>query len=431
MPRLKAPLIFTSCLLLSLLYTAAGVRSMDFEEGDQIHITNLHRIPDDLYIWGSAVTMDGIVEGDLVVGAYEVNTNGQVKASANVFANEFRHTGKIDGSLRCFVNSATIDGYIGRSVLMFGNQIHVGDKAIIENDVRIQGNNVIFDGTTKDNLWIRARTISVSGTITGDVHLEGEEIHIIAPATIKGNLTYVSKNEASIGLDSGVTIVGKTSWELPKESKPEETSRSTYTSITLRLSKLLAAFLFGIILMAFSRPYVVEATSQIKNRFSVAAATGLLSVVVFILCIVVLVIAVILILVGIALLSGHLMLLGALAVAISIVMVPITSVVTVCGAVIFYTGKIVFAILTGYFVARMMNRNAQFVTRWQLLLGLIILTLAFWLPYVGILLYVVISLIGAGGIILGIRHCRIQLSQTSDSDVPPPPAPPQQAPATN
>ncbi|HKK21198.1 MAG TPA: hypothetical protein VJ983_06990 [candidate division Zixibacteria bacterium] len=424
MSRLRAPMFLGLCLLLGLFYATATVGAMDFEEGDQVHITNLHRIPDDLYIWASTVTMDGIVEGDLCVGAYEVNTNGQVKASANIFANEFRHTGKIDGTLRCFANSATIDGYIGRSILMFGNQIHIGDKAVIEREVRIQGNNVIFDGTAKDNVWIKAKNISLSGTIGGDVYLEGEKIHIIAPATIKGNLTYVSKNEASIGLDSGVTVVGKTSWELPREKKPEETTGNAYTSVILKFSKLLAAFLFGIILMAFSKQYMVEATNQLKNRFSVAAATGLLALVIFILCVIVLIIASILILVGIALLSGHLMLLGALAVAVSIVMIPITSVATVCGGVIFYTGKIVFALFTGYFVVRAMKKDTRFVTRWQLLLGLVILTIAFWLPYVGILLYVVISLIGAGGIILGIKHCRIQLSQSQDVGVTPPPPPP-------
>ena len=424
MSSLKRSLLFAAILLVNLFGLTGSTRSMDFEKGEQVHITNLHRIPDDLYIWGSSVVIDGIVEGDLCVGGYTVSTNGQIKASANVFANEFRHTGKVDGTLRCFVNGCSIDGYVGRSLLMAGSDIRIGNRAVIEKEVHIWGNNVNFDGTAKENVWIHAHTIFISGTIGGDVHLEAQEIHINAPATIKGNLTYVSKNEANIDLASGVTIVGATSWELPKDEKSDETSKDGYTRTIMKISKLFAAFLFGVILMAFSKPYMIESTNQLRNRFSISAATGLLALVIFVLCIFVLVVATILVLAGIALLSGELMLLGALVVALSIVMIPLTSVATVCGAVMFYTGKIIFALLTGYYAIRFIKKDAQFVTRSQLLLGLVLLTILFWIPYVGVLFYLLGSIIGVGGIILGIKRCRIQLAHAQDTSIPPPPSPP-------
>ena len=63
---------------------------------------------------------------------------------------------------------------------------------------------------------------------------------------------------------------------------------------------------------------------------------------------------------------------------------------------------------------------------YSLLLGLAVLTLLFWLPYyVGALLWIVVSILGAGAIILGIKNCRretVAMRQVAGSTEEKPPA---------
>lgn len=97
-----------------ILFSAWPSWGINFETEDNVHISNLHRIDDDLFAWGSNVTVDGLIEGDLITGAYTVSTNGHIRGSESIFAYKFHHTGHVDGSLRGFVWFLELDGTVGR-----------------------------------------------------------------------------------------------------------------------------------------------------------------------------------------------------------------------------------------------------------------------------------------------------------------------------
>ena len=84
------------------------------------------------------------------------------------------------------------------------------------------------------------------------------------------------------------------------------------------------------------------------------------------------------------------------------------NVATVSGGIIFYSGKIMFAFLVGYLLARIFKSEVALLGKAQLLFGLIILALLFAVPYVGLLIYLLVSIAGAGAIVLGIKNCRAE-----------------------
>jgi len=397
-------ILVAAWLLLTL--PAVNVTAMEFESGEKIHISNLHHLEDDLFAWGESIIIDGQIDGDLFAGSYSVVTNGHVRSSAHAFAFKYRHTGRIDGSLRIFANECIIDGFVGRSALILGNEITVGRTAIIDQDAVFRGNILKLDGTIKGNTDIKGADVMITGRIDGDLLIKADKIAIIPPAVINGNLTYTCEDEAQIDTEAGVVIGGETTWKLPDDDGESKDKPSRLTLFTIQVSKLLAAFLFGIILLAACKRYAVESVKQLRERFTVATATGFLGVLVFIAGLLVLVVAAISVPLGMSLISGSLAPVGVLITALAIVLVPITSLVTVSGGVLFYSGKIIAAFLVGYLVMRWKSPDSVRPTRSQLLIGLIILTAAFAIPLVGLLLYLLISIIGAGAIILGIKHCR-------------------------
>jgi cytoskeletal protein CcmA (bactofilin family) len=401
---------YTLACIFLFLFTACSGWCISFENEENIHISNLHRIDDDLFAWGSNVTVDGLIEGDLITGGYTVNTNGHTRGSENVFAFKFHHTGRVDGALRGLCNLSEVDGYVGRSVLLYGNDIRIGEKAVIEKDVVIGGAKVHFDGMAKGNAEISGESIYLSGIINGDVLLRGDNINVLAPAVIKGNLTYLSPVEASLELDSGVIILGETDWRLPDEKDDSETGVSGFTSTVIEASQLLAAFLFGIILLLLFHKYALEAANQLRSRFAVATATGLLSLIIVVVSVLILVLSVIFVLIGLTLARGDAALLGAVVLALSLLMVPITGFITVSGGVLFYSGKVIFALLTGYLLLRIIKPKTTYLSRFQLLLGLIVLWLIFAIPFVGLLIYFLVSIVGAGAIVLGVKYCRKELN---------------------
>jgi cytoskeletal protein CcmA (bactofilin family) len=351
-----------------------------------------------------------------------------------MFGREINHTGRVGGAYRAFGQIINVTGYVGRSALLLGSDISVGSGAVIERDLTMFGSDITVEGAVKGNLKAEANRIELSGVIAGDVTLDANEINIIKPAVILGKLTYTSKNQAVIDSANGVTVAGGTTWKLPSEEdekKDEESNK--YTSMVLRLSSLFAAFLFGIIVVRLFRPQAEESFLQLRSRFSVSVAAGLLGSGLLVLCVIVLVFALATMIAGLVVIRSDAAPFGALILIFSLLMVPITSFLSIAGAIIFYSGKIVMGFLIGYLILGRIRQTTHTMSKSGLFLGLVILYGLFAIPYFGFVIYVLISLIGAGAIILGIKHCRRPLLASSENPdlpgdpppvTPPPPLPP-------
>lgn len=422
MTQLK--LNYNSLLLaLIIIFAVAPVYAIQFEKGDIVHISNLHQIEDDLYIGGSNVTVDGTVEGDLLVLAFTVKTNGYIENSVSVVSEKFNHSGEISGSLRCISQDVRINGYVGRSILSYGISFTLDERGLVEKDLRVRGETINIDGNVKGKADLKGKYVTITGTIENDLTIEAEHISINAPALIKGDLKYISPNQANIDVASGVTILGQTIWDLPDKDKIDYDQ--TLTATVEAISQLIAAFLLGLLLFSFSRKYLDETVNQLKKRMSLSFATGFLTLVIFAVMLVVLILSLAMIIVGYLLISGEEAIIGAMLLSVSIMLAPVSGFLSISSGVIFYCGKIVVGILLGFYIVRVFNKGTKVISRFQMLVGLTALTLIFSLPYIGELIYLVITIIGAGGIIQGIRNCRHEAHfPNGKKDLPPPTPPP-------
>ena len=392
----------------------SGAYGITFGRGDRVHISNVHQINDDLYAFASSIAIEGYINGDLIAGGGDVSTNGHVAGSENIFAHDFHHTGETDGSIRAFANRCIIDGKVDRSLLIFANYTRIGGQAAIRRNVFIRGNRVAIDGAVMGNLDIKASVINITGQIDGDAILKADEIVISPPAVIRGNLTYTSDTEIKSLSSEGITILGEVNWQLPEEDACDKDEEITVKSILI-ISKMLAAFLFGIILIKLFRPYAQETFHQLRTRFSIAIATGFLTLFICLLSLIVLLLSIILIAIGLSIISGDMAPLGALMLIFSILMVPITGFAGVSGGILFYSGKVALAILLGFLLVKLFKRETSALGKGQLFLGLVILIALFSIPYVGFVIYLLASIIGAGAIVLGIRNCHKQNSHINPS----------------
>ena len=370
-------------LFLGYLLFSGVVKSIEIENQDEVHISNLHVLDDDLIALANHITVDGEIKGDLIGIAKKIVTNGKIKNSVTVIAEDYINSGKIEGSLRMIVKSAQIDGYVDRSVLAIClNRFHLGLKGHIGHDAIIlanRGGKAYFEGSTtkidgyiQGSAKIRGDKVVITGRIDGDLEIDANDIQILPPAIIKGDFTYTSENQAHIDISSGVTIIGDTRWNLPDDTD-ESDSGLSFTDFVHDISELLAIFIFGVILITLTRQYINESMNQLVNRFGHVAAFGFLSVIILIVCFVILIISLVLMLVGYALISSDNTIIGVSILAIATLMVPITSFITAIGGMLLFTGKVVIAILLGYYISLIFKPKTSLVSKSKLFIGLICL----------------------------------------------------------
>lgn len=375
-----------------------------FKKGKYVDISNLEQYDDDLYVYANKLTLQGEVSGDLTAFCYRVDLMGGVGQSANLFCQSLYVKGKVSGSLRTLSQNVSIDGYISRSMIGIGENISLNPGSVVEKDVTLYCATADLAGTVRGNAGISCNRVVISGVVTGDVKIEAREIEIVAPAVITGNLTYISDQEAKIETDKGVSIAGQTTWKKPEEKKAAS-GHENLTRFLLRISAALAAFIFGLIVVRIFRPYAEESFTQLRTRFSVSIAAGVLGLIALAVCIVILVLAMAFMIVGWVLVTSDLAPVGSIILVFSTLMIPISSFLGITGGVILYSGKIVVAMLIGWLIMSRARADANPLSKGGLFLGLLVLALLFFIPYIGTLLYIIVSVIGSGAILLGIKNC--------------------------
>jgi len=427
--------LLLAAVLLASVAVVGTARAATFLKDKKIHLTSLHRIDGDVYAAGETVTIDGAIDGDLLAAGGAVFCSGEITGSQNIAAGEYSHSGRVDGSVRVFASKADVEGYVGRSVLFMGQQLTLRQMATVRKDLNAYGYEVDISGVVMGDVKVEAAVIEISGQIDGNVELKAEEsLDIIPPAMIRGNLVYRGPEELNLEA-SGVTVLGEVERRPLKEEDEEKKKAEGLTDTVLRFSRLFAAFIFGLILIRLCPRYLEEAFEHIRRRFAVSAGVGLLALVVVVISVLVLILALILSLVGLILSSGDQAAGGALLLVFSTLMIPISSFVFVSGGVLFYAGKLLPSFLVGYGLIRIFKRQPKRLGKWQLLIGLVILTGFYTIPGAGLLFYLAAGVVGTGAIILGIRSCRLTQMPSRTQQPPPPddsipePLPPEPSPA--
>lgn len=292
---------------------------------------------------------------------------GETGGNVNLFGYRMDLLGKVEKTARLFGNTINISGETDGNLLAFGNEIYAGEKSVIGRDLNCFGQRITIDGIVKGNAKIKGANVIISGTIEGNTDIEAEKLLIIPPAIIKGTLYYVSENEAVI--EEGAVIQGEKTWKLPEEKKREEEEISFF-SVLIKIGLLVMAFITGLLLIWIFGEHTREAALQIEKNFWVVLAAGCLTL--------------------IACSAGAMVLL------ILLITIPISIFLLSLGLILFYVGKVYVGIILGRLIFRLLNKHKSFAIGWELLLGLIVLTILFQIPIIGWIVYILTFILGMG-----------------------------------
>ncbi|NGX38372.1 MAG: hypothetical protein K1000chlam2_01545 [Chlamydiae bacterium] len=150
----------------------------------------------------------------------EVHRGNYTAASESV-----RITGVVTGNVYVIGSKITVEGQINGNLIAFG--------AMIDIPGEVRGNARLIGGQ-----------VEIGGTIGGNVKAYTGQLNLDSQATIKGNLTYSSPEQAQI--DPGATIDGKVTYN-PFQGVFKGKWKKTFF-LGARLTGLLMNFLFSFVI---------------------------------------------------------------------------------------------------------------------------------------------------------------------------------------
>ena len=270
--------IRTAALAMSLLAVLAalpgGAEAAVIElDRDTYVLPAGQTIDNDLIVAGEIVRIEGTVNGDLIVAARLVEVSGSITGDILGFAEEIDVTGTVAGNVRTASRSLDIEGIVEGNVTAAGEILRVGPGAQVQGSFTAAGKKTILAGPVERDLLIAAQTHQIDSRVGGSALLAGEELAIGDGAVVEGAIQFYGEREPEVS--PAAKLASPVSFE-PVEEDEEGGSRLSWLAHFVYF--WAAAFVLGTAFVLIG-PGAAEAITAVHlPKHGRSLLVGLLSV---------------------------------------------------------------------------------------------------------------------------------------------------------
>lgn len=150
------------------------------------------------------VTINGVVNGDVWVAGEKVVVDGVVNGNVYAAGSDVTVKGQVTGSVHAAGSEVVMGGTIAGSVYAAGSEVQVGDGTKVTGAAALAGSQVDLGGAIAQQAYLAGSTIDISGQIGQYARITGSDISLSDTASIAGDLTYESSEEARIANDRAI-----------------------------------------------------------------------------------------------------------------------------------------------------------------------------------------------------------------------------------
>lgn len=369
MKHILRVLAIIPALLLILMLGAAPVSAADVRSGDTIIVASGDQVNDDLYVAASRIVINGTVNGDVICAGETIVIDGVINGNIIAVGSTIRIDGEVTDSVRAAGATIVIGGKVGKDIFVAGNDINLKNVGAIGRDLFFASSSINVDVPIDRNIKGYAETADLNSLIRGNVEVGATNLTISSTASIKGNLTYVSANEAVV--NSGAQIEGTVAHNLPKAKSSVSPNLSVWFKIIAFLTTLVTGAL--IILIAPKRASAVAESIKRKPL----ATLGWGALILFVTP------------------------LAALITFITVIGIPVGLIgLLLYGSVIYLSQVAVGLFIGSLIIGRFATASSRGVLVGAFTLGFAILTLIKLIPYIGFPIWLATALFGIGAIVL-------------------------------
>ena len=345
------------------------------------------KIRDDLIISDDQEIVQKLNEigGDLILSSWKINVTARlVTGNVNAIGSEVFIGGRIRESMRIIGYNISTDANIGRNLTVtsfptrkigfFNSKVELLKDCSVRTDADINAAEVIIDGEIAGNLRVAADKVVLGGIIQGDATILARKKLILQPnCRIEGKLEYRSTREAQI--EEGAQVI----------SGNIIFKRESFIGLldipwVWRIILGISSFLSGLLFILVCKKYVLDLMNILKHHFGQSLGIGFIGM--------------------LGLIMYFVLFLATAMLSIFykpiFTLVPILAIAFIALILMFYFANILVAIFLGRTIVSIFNPRRECSPGRSLILGMVILIPVYSTPYIGIILFMVSSMIGFG-----------------------------------
>ncbi|HBA83951.1 MAG TPA: hypothetical protein DCZ95_07660 [Verrucomicrobia bacterium] len=369
MKRCLGVVLLTLCLTL-LVRNAAAVELI---RQDDYRLDATNALAAETYIWGDRIDLHGHTLDDVFLLGQTIKIDGETLDDIWVFTDAFVFSGTAREDVRVAARQAVqLTGTFEKNLVVAGKTVSLGPDSLVQGEALLLGESVIVEGHVQGDVHVAAYNATLSGKMDGLVRLYADDIVVLPGAEIHGDLIYTSQKE--LFLNEKVVLTGKL---IRRDIQAWNTETPSYrTILSFKMFFYLAALVAGIPFVSLF-PYLTgRAVRQVRKS---AWKCALIGVVAFCLIPVLAVLSV-----------------------LTLIGIPLGLVLAAAYAVMLYVSKFFVALAVGGSIFRWNGPQSFSRVFSALSMGLIALYAATLLPVVGSAVWLVITFMGLGSLLLAL-----------------------------
>jgi hypothetical protein len=352
-------LIVIAMLALSLPGFGLELRHSDF-----VNVAANETVDDTLVATANTVRVEGVVNGDLLAFGETVEVRGTVKGDLVSFAKRTVVSGTVEGRIYGFSGSLDLSGELGHNIYALAQSLHVDNQGRVGGGILAAAGDFTLEGEVNRSVTIVAGNADVSGSIGRELTMSGDSLTLTNTARVGGNLSAHVHQLKNVHIADGATIVGKRDIQVQvRKSRFTRPGFYFYQAVWLA-GAMLVGWLGLLLFPGFFRGSTLAVGSGWRSLglgFAVLAAVPVSIVVI----------------------------------AFTLVGLPVSLMLLAVYLAAIYLAKV----WVGAFLGRILLKPAG-ATKGDfllgLLLGLLILTIAGFIPFLGGLVHLVVVCVGLG-----------------------------------
>ncbi len=351
-------------LLIALLTMSLPSFALERRHGEFVTVAANETVDDNLLAAGSTVRVEGVVNGDLLAFGRTLEVRGSVKGDLVSFAKRTVVSGTVEGRIYNFSQSLDLDGQLGHSIYGWVQSLRVDNRGHVGDGIVVGAGDVSLEGEVKRSATIFAGNADVSGSIGRDLTMAGGSLTLTNTARVGGNLSARVRQLRDVHIADGATIAGKRDIQV-------RVRRSQFTRPRFYFYQavwLAAAMLVGWLGLVVFPGFFESCTQAVGSGWR---GLGL----------------------GVGVLAG--VPVAIIVAAITLVGIPVSLMLLAVYLAAIYLAKI----WVGAFLGRVLLKPAGATKRdWLLglLVGLLILSIVGFIPYLGGLIRLAVICLGLG-----------------------------------
>ena len=197
-------------LLIVVLALSLPGFALERRHGESVTVPATETVDDTLMAAGNTVRIEGVINGDLLAFGRTVEIRGTVKGDLVSFAKRTVVSGTVEGRIYTFSESLDLDGQLGHSLYGFAQSLRVNDRGHVGEGILAAAGDISIEGDVKRGVDILASgNADVTGSIGRNLTMSGVGLTLTNTARVGGNLSARVHQLKDVHIAESATIAGK------------------------------------------------------------------------------------------------------------------------------------------------------------------------------------------------------------------------------